>query len=107
VAYACAESAPAAIERRPTLAEGIAIAAPARGALILAAVRASGGAFVTVEEDEIQTAWKRLGCAGMYVEPTAAATVAGVLKVAGSISTNEVVVSVLTGHGLKAAGKQT
>jgi threonine synthase len=55
-----------------TIAEGIAIARPARGAQILAAVADTGGAFVTVDDDQIRAAHADLALAGLYVEPTAA-----------------------------------
>ena len=59
-----------------TRAAGIAIAAPVRGDEILAAVRASGGTFVTVTDDELVAAQDLLARAGYNVEPTAAAPAA-------------------------------
>jgi threonine synthase len=56
-----------------TIAEGIAIARPARGAQILAAVRDTGGTIVTVTDDQVRAAHAGLAHAGLYVEPTAAA----------------------------------
>ncbi|MGP3925966.1 threonine synthase [Streptomyces sp. 8N616] len=55
-----------------TIAEGIAIARPARGAQILAAVRDTGGTIVTVTDDQIRAAHAALARAGLYVEPTSA-----------------------------------
>jgi threonine synthase len=55
-----------------TIAEGIAIARPARGAQILAAVADTGGRIVTVNDDQIRAAHADLALAGLYVEPTAA-----------------------------------
>jgi threonine synthase len=55
-----------------TIAEGIAIARPPRGAQILAAVADTSGAFVTVNDDQIRAAHAGLALAGLYVEPTAA-----------------------------------
>ncbi|HTZ27920.1 MAG TPA: pyridoxal-phosphate dependent enzyme [Streptosporangiaceae bacterium] len=55
-----------------TIAEGIAIARPARGAQILAAVAETGGSIVTVNDDQIRAAHADLALAGLYVEPTAA-----------------------------------
>jgi threonine synthase len=54
-----------------TIAEGIAIARPARGAQILAAVRETGGSIVTVTDDQITAAGSELARSGFYVEPTA------------------------------------
>ncbi|MDV9192833.1 threonine synthase, partial [Streptomyces sp. SR27] len=55
---------------RPTLAEGIAIPAPPRARQILRAVRATGGTFLTVEEDAIRTAQRDLARRGLFVEAT-------------------------------------
>ncbi|MFH1086593.1 MAG: threonine synthase [Chloroflexota bacterium] len=96
---------PVPIVAGETAAEGIAIAAPARGAQILAAVRATSGTFLTVDEDEIAAAWCAMAAQGLYIEPTAAATIAGVEQFVRGMRSNEDVVSVLTGHGLKSAGK--
>lgn len=94
---------PDVVHKQPTLAEGIAIAEPVRGPQIVQAVRASGGTFLTVTEDEIRASWRSLGAQGFFVEPTAAATAAGVLKAIDTTPEGWVVVSVFTGHGLKAA----
>jgi threonine synthase len=53
-----------------TVAEGIAIARPARGAQILAAVRDTGGDIVTVTDDQTRAACAELARSGLYVEPT-------------------------------------
>ena len=84
----------------PTAAEGIAIAAPPRGAAILAAVRASGGSVVTVDDQAIAAARHHLARTGFYVEPTAAATWAGVAQ--ARTDPGEVVLAPLCGAGLKA-----
>ena len=86
---------------RGTVAEGIAIAAPARGDQCLAAVRASGGVVVTVEDGAIASARAALARQGLYVEPTAAATVAGV-GAAGLTDADGAVALPLCGAGLKA-----
>ncbi|GAA3391401.1 pyridoxal-phosphate dependent enzyme [Streptomyces roseoviridis] len=70
--------APAPAAARPTLAEGIAIPNPPRAAQILRAVRACGGTFLTVPEDDIRAAQLDLARRGLYVEPTAAACWAAV-----------------------------
>jgi len=64
---------PATITPEPTVAEGIAIARPARGAQILAAVRDTGGAITSVTDEQVQAAHAALARAGLYVEPTGAA----------------------------------
>jgi len=97
-------SHPDTVHKQPTLAEGIAIAEPVRGSQIVQAVRESGGSFLTVTENEIRASWQLLGEQGFFVEPTAAATAAGALRAMDTIPEGQVVVSVFTGHGLKAAG---
>ncbi len=88
------------ISTLPTIAEGIAIARPVRAKQMLAAVRNSKGFFITVSEDEIKNAWKFCNKQGYYIEPTSAATIAGLEKYL--VQTNdEFVVSLFSGHGLK------
>lgn len=92
-------------EAGQTIAEGIAIARPARGAQILAAVRETGGTIVTVNDDQIRAAQAGLAHAGLYVEPTAAVCWAALR--AGLIDTGPVpgdrpsAVVPLCGSGLK------
>lgn len=76
-AFAAGLSQVSAVTNEGTAADGIAIAAPPRGAQVIAAVRRSGGTFVTVDEDQIAAARAWLAGKGWPVEPTAAATVAG------------------------------
>ncbi|MFF6773575.1 threonine synthase [Streptomyces sp. NPDC012637] len=76
--HAGSEEPPGPAEVRPTLAEGIAIPAPPRAAQILRAVRASGGTFHTVTEDQILAAQLDLARRGLYVEPTGVACWAAV-----------------------------
>lgn len=78
-----------------------------RGSEVLEAVRASGGAFVTVEEAEIWAGLEDLFHSGLFVEPTSAASVAGWKKLlkAGLIDEGEATVVYLSGIGLKATDK--
>jgi len=92
------------IEKKETMAEGIAIAEPIRGRQILEALRNSDGEVLTVTEREIEGAMKEMGRRGHFIEPTSAATVAGLKKYLKHIK-KDVIVSTLTGMGLKAAGK--
>ncbi|MFJ5115166.1 pyridoxal-phosphate dependent enzyme [Streptomyces sp. NPDC088551] len=62
----------------PTLAEGIAIPNPPRARQILRAVRASGGTFRTVTEDQLRAAQLDLASRGLFVESTAVACWAAV-----------------------------
>jgi threonine synthase len=59
-----------------TLAEGIAIAEPKRGAQILEAIRETEGEIITAHEDKIFETRTYLAQRGFYVEPTTAATFA-------------------------------
>ncbi|MEC4573361.1 threonine synthase [Streptomyces virginiae] len=77
-AFAAGADDAAPVEQRPTLAEGIAIPAPPRARQILAAVRASGGTFVTVPDARLREAQRDLARRGFFVEPTAAACWAAV-----------------------------
>jgi threonine synthase len=84
----------------PTIATGIAIGQPARGAQILAAVRATGGAVLSVAEQEIEQARNHLARLGFYVEGTSAVAVAALPELSQAPAPGPLVV-LLTGHGLK------
>jgi threonine synthase len=71
-----------------TEAEGIAIAAPARSRQILATVRDTQGAIITVSDAAITSASAALAQRGFYVEPTAAAPYAGFLAYRDAILNN-------------------
>jgi len=84
----------------PTVATAIAIGHPARGAQILAAVRATGGTVLCVAEEEIEPARNQLARLGFYVERTSAVAIAA-LPDLPQISYAGPLVVLLTGHGLK------
>ncbi len=86
-----------------TVAEGIAVTDPPRKTEMLAALHASGGTAVAVSEAEIRAAHEQIGRRGLYVEPTAAVSLAGLerLRVNGVIEAGERVLAPLTGSGLK------
>jgi len=75
-AFAAGLARVAPVVDQGTIAAGIAIAEPVRGDEMLAAVRATGGWFVTVTDDEIAEAAGALAAQGFIVEPTAAAPAA-------------------------------
>jgi threonine synthase len=93
------------IQKGDTLAEGIAIADPIRGPQIVAAVRRSGGTFLTVAEAEIRDSLGLAARLGAFIEPTSAAVIAGLRQYLTRADPDERIVSVLTGHGLKATEK--
>jgi threonine synthase len=87
-----------------TLADSIAVGLPRDGDKALAAIRESGGITVNVSDDEILAAMRLLGkTAGVFGEPAGAAGTAGLAKAAGRglIPRNSLVVSIVTGNGLK------
>ncbi|BCS87917.1 threonine synthase [Pseudodesulfovibrio sediminis] len=94
-----------AVSTATTLAEGIAIAEPMRGGQMLEALRESGGHCLAVSEEEILAAFKAMGRKGYCIEPTSAAIVAGATLYAQSAATDEVIVTMFTGHGLKVGEK--
>ena len=95
---------PVAVDVKPTIAEGTAIAAPIRLPEVVAALRDSGGGAVLLEEDEIVAATLGLAHQGIYVEPTCAQSAAAFQRLLedGTIRPGENTVLVLTGTGLKA-----
>lgn len=106
-AFRQGQSVPAKIDKKDTAAEGIASAEPVRGPDVLKAVGQTGGAFVTVNEDEIWSAFGSLTKAGLYVEPTSAAAVAGWKRLLadGVLKEEGNTVVYLSGIGLKATDK--
>jgi threonine synthase len=93
------------IEKKETIAEGIAIAKPVRGRQILEVIRETGGKVLAVTEKEIKETLKEMGRKGHFIEPTSAVTIAGLKKYLREKSRRETVVSTLTGMGLKSTGK--
>lgn len=101
-AFRLGSSEPAPVDGRATAADGIRVAAPPRGAQVLAAVRESGGSVESVDEDEIETARRLLWRRGYAVEPTAAAAPALVVRDGEDLRRRHGdLVVVLTGSGLK------
>lgn len=83
-----------------SIAEGIAIINPPRGEQIIEAVTKTNGTFIKVNENEIKLAWKKMALNGYYIEPTSAATIAGVEKYIKNFE-DQIIVSLFSGHGLK------
>ena len=89
---------------QPTMAGGISVAAPARGAQVVDVIRRANGAAVAVDEDEISAMQRALARdEGIFAEPTSAAAFAGVRRLIedGVISPDESVLVPVTGFGLK------
>jgi threonine synthase len=93
------------IDKKDTLAEGIAIGKPIRGKQIIEAVKKSNGNFIAVDDFEIRASLKDMCKKGFYIEPTAASTSAGISKYVQESNPHETIVSLFTGHGLKTTEK--
>jgi len=92
------------VPSKTTLAEGIACVKPVRGKRILEIAQETGGCFEIVSEKEIMEGWEDLARRGIYVEPTSAVVVKAIdrLHRKGLLNSEESIVLILTGIGLKA-----
>jgi threonine synthase len=92
---------PVEAARRPdTFASAIRITEPVHEKWVGEAISGSGGALITVSEDEILEAWTLLRTLeGVFSEPASAAGIAGLRH--GPAEREGRVVCILTGHGLK------
>ncbi len=92
------------VDNPETIATAIRIGNPARGDQALDAAAASGGLIEAVTDDEIIAAYQLVASSeGTFCEPASAASLAGVIKKQseGYFEEGDMVVCVLTGHGLK------
>lgn len=98
---------PVAIVKGETMAEGIASSLPVRGAEALAAVRATGGFWLSLSEKAIWDGFNALAAVGLYVEPTSAIAAAALEAciLDGRLGPDERVAVLLSGSGLKATDK--
>lgn len=88
-----------------TIADGIAVGKPRDGNKALRAIRDSNGSAVAVSDNGMLESVNTLSSVcGVFVEPSAAASLTGLRKCLNDsvISNNDRVVLLLTGHGLKA-----
>ena len=87
-----------------TVADSISAGLPRDRLKAMAAVKETGGAYVTVSDDEILTAIPALarGC-GVFAEPAGATAYAGLVKAVaqGLVAADERIVVLNTGSGLK------
>jgi threonine synthase len=87
-----------------TVAQSIAGDAPIQGGVrVLRAIYESGGRAVAVDDGDLFEAMRLLGAEGVTAEPSAAASVAALLRARaqGWVSKDDVVVAVVTGSGQK------
>lgn len=92
------------VERFPTVAGGITIEQPARGPMLLRALRETGGAAVAVDEAAILSVRRELSVTeGLDIEPTSAVAFAGLLalRASGTIAESARVLVAVTGAGWK------
>lgn len=101
-AWASGSAEPLPVSDGDTAAGGVRVARPARGAQVLAAVRASRGSVLAVAEEELAPAVQAVARAGWFVEPTAALAVAALAQLPPERAEDGPRVVVLTGSGLKA-----
>jgi threonine synthase len=87
-----------------TIADSISVGLPRDGVRAVRAARETGGAYLTVTDDEILAAMRTLARrAAVFAEPAGATSFAGLVKAVreGMIGEDETVVVVITGNGLK------
>jgi len=87
-----------------TIADSICVGLPRDGLAALRAVHETGGRFVAVSDEEILQAMRDLARgAAVFAEPSGATGFAGLSKLVaqGQVRSDELVVVVVTGNGLK------
>jgi len=92
------------VKKPETIATAIRIGNPANWKKTIRAIKGSGGTAITVTDSEITESQKLLARSeGLFVEPAAAASIAGLSRLLGmgEIEKGEKIVCVATGHGLK------
>ncbi len=92
------------VDNPETVATAIRIGSPVNWKKAVRAVKESEGLVEKVSDKEILEAQRLLAQQeGLFVEPASAASIAGLIKLVrrGLISKDELVVCILTGHGLK------
>jgi threonine synthase len=93
-------------EKPKTIADGLKVPYPYASYLILRVLEETNGTATAVEDAEILSSMKRLLRTGVYVCPEAAATLAGLEKLAGqdAFEPDETVLLYLTGNATKYFG---
>ncbi|MBM3790627.1 MAG: pyridoxal-phosphate dependent enzyme, partial [Acidobacteria bacterium] len=85
-----------------TVADSISLSVPSNAHMARRAILESGGFSLAVSDVEILESQRLLlQTTGIFAEPAAAATVAGLLQSTREFRKDEVVVLLITGHGLK------
>ncbi|NUQ84857.1 MAG: threonine synthase [Anaerolineales bacterium] len=86
-----------------TIADSISVDLPRDGVRAVRAAKETGGAYITVTDEEILKAIAELGRVGIFAEPAGAAAYAGLVKGAGSgvVGSDDPILVLNTGSGLK------
>ena len=86
-----------------TLADSISVDLPRDGVRAVRAAKETGGAYVTVSDEEIIKGIGELGPYGIFIEPAGSTAYVGLVKAisTGLIQENDPVVVINTGNGLK------
>lgn len=86
-----------------TIADSISVDLPRDGVRAVRAASETGGAYITVEDEDILAAIAALGPMGIFAEPAGAAAYAGLVKATsqGVVGAEDPIVVLNTGSGLK------
>jgi threonine synthase len=86
-----------------TIADSISVDLPRDGVRAVRAARQTGGAYLTVSDQDMLVAIAEMGKVGIFAEPAGATAYAGLKKalVQGKIQADDPVLVLLTGSGLK------
>ncbi|MBD3224207.1 MAG: threonine synthase [Caldithrix sp.] len=93
-----------ALKTAQTIADSISVAVPSNAYMARQAILQSGGFTLTVSDEDIMQAQQLLAAnSGIFAEPAAAATLAGLLKddCRNELNSKGSIVLLITGHGLK------
>lgn len=100
-AFARGLDAPLDVEPRHSLASAILIKSPLNGISALSSMRDTDGFGTKVTDVEILKAAKLLGREGIFAEPAACASLAGLARSKKDVARDDKIVLIVTGHGLK------
>ncbi len=85
-----------------TIADSISVGIPANGRSVVKKLAQYGGSCIQVSDAEILDAQQMLSAqSGLFAEPAAASSVAGLLRISGTLPQDAVTVLLITGTGLK------
>ncbi len=85
-----------------TIADSIGVDVPANGYYAIKNLKETGGSCIRVSDQEILEAQKELSTTtGLFVEPSSAASLAGLLKMKDRVPKDATVVLMATGNGMK------